>query len=567
MFFKKDWEKWDDLTKEWEKLTNAFYLRRDKRSVSGLLKFLDDIDELASKYKKKLPNDYLVQLNWLLDQIDQFGKRIIREGTQSDLLWSLQNYVAQLNSLLYSIINWFHYGTKAPKMLQRQYTQYTYAQQQYQQYQQQYPQQYYPQPTATYSTAPYYAQPYYSPTYSAYPSSPTYYTQNYYYGSSGRLTDLLALYALMNMFSRPRYGTVPHRRSQLPSSVPTTTGGAHIDPRAFYNAVATLRQGIISNSKQLQATLGPQKFQEVQRHVDELFNLANQGVRTGRVPTEQIGQITQKLSTLESSLKPALKQVYPLFAASLNSISSAINSILRRAQATGRLSNADYYQLQNLYGQLTSAVHALPPSIAKEIDPQLLNRAQNWISQYGNVLSKLRGNVGRPLPRDVLTSMQQVTNEIHTFSSRYINQLEPQLRRVFQQASQMSFKTGKFVNPLSPGTLRLPSIGGGKLPPVSLPTLPKGMPPVQMPKLPKLPTPSAGPVPPVKLPQVKIPRIQPPPGRIPPVKMPPVKMPPVKLPKMDLGKGLGSIARSNIRMDNAVVELGKALGKLLSGKK
>ena len=531
-----------------------------------------------------MPNDYLVQLNWLLDQIDQFGKRIIREGTQSDLLWSLQNYVAQLNSLLYSIINWFHYGTKAPKMLQRQYNQYNYYQQQYQQYQQypqyqqqypqqysqQYPQQYYPQPAATYTTAPYYAQPYYSPTYSAYPTSPTYYSRNYYRGGSGRLTDLLALFAIRNMFSRPTYGgTVPHRHSNLPSSVPTSTGGVHIDPHAFYNAVATLRQGILSNSNQLQSTLGPQKFQEVKRHIDELFNIATQGVQTGKVPTDKVEQITQKLSLLENNLKPALKQIYPMFAASLSSISSAINSILRRAQATGRLSNADYYQLQNLYGQLTSAIHALPPSIAKELDPQLLNKAQNWISQYGNILTKLRGNVGKPLPRDALTSMQQITNDINAFSSNYISKLDPQMRNIFQQASQMSFKTGKFVNPLSPGTLRLPNISGGKLPAVPMPQLPKaslpqGMPPV---KLPKIPAPGRGQLPQVKLPQVKIPKIQPPSGGVPAIKAPPVKIPPVKLPKVDLAESLGALTRSNIRMDSAVVELGKALGKLLSGKK
>ncbi|MGQ4832503.1 MAG: hypothetical protein ACP6IS_01235 [Candidatus Asgardarchaeia archaeon] len=544
--FKKDWEKWEDIVKEWNTLTNELFSYMDKAAVSKILRFLDDIEKLAKKTRKKLHAQHYSMLMSLLNEIAQYGEDIIRAENINELIWNFQNLVAQMHTLLNDIVYWLRYKQLSPRAFSQAATMQQMPQ--YQQY------------------APYTATPYYNPGYTASPMTPYYYYPGYYTGyprQRGDLSGLLSLYLLYRLLSptgvygAARPGYPAPARPALPSRQ------VQIDPNVFYNSVADLKNTIEQNADILMSKIGPDAYNRIKAQVNQLFELATRSKQTGRVDPAILQQARNIMNSLMQDGKSLTKVALPYLMASVKSLSGAIDGILQRIRAKGYIDAQDYYHLQSLYGQMVNLLRGVPHNLIKDLDPNLLNNSQKWISQYGNLLKQLQGNIGKPLPPTVINSFRELASQMNLHSSKYVSQLPQQIQSIINRSVISSLRTGQFFNPLSSlfqGQIKMPSMQKGlpQLPqfPTKMPQFPKG--------IPKLPTP-----PKVSVPQIKIPAIKPP--QIGAPQIPKVGVPQVKLP--DAGKalsgligGLTSLSRDT-RMDSAVLDVGKVIGDLLFGKK
>lgn len=414
--FKKDWEKWEKLSRKWEEVYNEFMRGADEKSLRKVAFFIKKIDKLTRKTRKKMHPDYYAQVTWLIQEIKRLAEYQLKHGFIPDYMWNLNSHLASMFTLIANITHWMHYGTVAPNAM----THYSHR------------------ARATYpSAAPYYANPYTSSSFYIMPFSPMFYTSRYYGRyRSGRLyglTGLLALFALQRMLTS------------------AAMSGGKIDTTAFHNAVAHLKSTFEANKSQLASKVGHAELRNIENQINALYNSARNALRTGRIPPSEIGNLNQLTSNLSTRLQPALREAIPLVMASMKSLSGAINGVLNQISRKGFVSQTDYYQLKSLYGQLMSYLNTLPPEMQRLVDPKVFKNLRNISANYGNVLNTLQNYVGKPINPNVLRSLQGVTNDISRNVGIFMKQLNPQTRNIIEQASRVSSQIGQQVNPFSAG--------------------------------------------------------------------------------------------------------------------
>ena len=117
--FKKDWEKWEELSQKWEKAYNDFSRGADKSTIRKILFYAKKIEDLTKKTKNKLHPDYHNRIMWLVHEIRWLAEYQLKHGFNPDYMWSLNSYLSDMISLLANITHWLHYGTVAPHAIQR----------------------------------------------------------------------------------------------------------------------------------------------------------------------------------------------------------------------------------------------------------------------------------------------------------------------------------------------------------------------------------------------------------------------------------------------------------------
>ncbi|MCD6483889.1 MAG: methyl-accepting chemotaxis protein [Candidatus Odinarchaeota archaeon] len=414
--FKKDWEKWEELSQKWEKAYNDFSRGADKSTIRKILFYAKKIEDLTKKTKNKLHPDYHNRIMWLVHEIRWLAEYQLKHGFNPDYMWSLNSYLSDMISLMASITHWLHYGTVAPHAIQR------YAR----------------IPTTSQTYGPYYSNPYSSVNYSLMPTHPMYYSSAYYRrgryraGHSG-LVGLFALFALRSMLS----SAVAH--------------GGRVDTSALYNAATHLKESFEASKPQLASLVGQSNLKSVESRINELYNMAVNAARKGKLSSSDISRLNQMLGGLTTQLQPAIKAAVPMLMASMKTLSSAIEGVLSQISRKGFVSQTDYYQLRNLYGQLMSYLNTLPPEVSKMVDPNILNNLRQVSRNYDGILQNLQRYVGKPVDPNVLNSLRGITTELNRNASIFLKQVEPQARNLIEQASRISTQMGQQVNPFSSG--------------------------------------------------------------------------------------------------------------------